>query len=574
MQLRRWQSKAREVVQGIRAQSGDRALIAAAPGTGKTLFTASLLADDFQAGIIDGAVIVGPSRAIKAQWQTALAQMGLKAVADIDNGTLDDRRARGMDLFDPARPINILTYQQVCAYPDLFAAVCARHRVFAVFDEIHHADDQAEFGNSLLIAFEDAVFKLSLSGTPATTKGSRLAFCTCRHDVSPDGKPVNVTVADYEFSYGEALQAGGTDDDPYVVRPMTFIRWNGRARWRYQSLANPEQITDRVFDGSRKSDSLTPLLDPELDSLKKMLRVALDELDEVRRHQSNAGMLITAQDADHCERIADMVRAFGINDVVIVRHDVPGAHKLIRDFDRGTQRVLVAIKMVAEGVDIRRLRVGVYASNVLTWMYFMQFVGRFIRWDPALSAGQFASVFIPEHVVLIEYAKKIEGMVLEAVITTDAEGGDAPSPATSIVIGKEGDGAMGGAIQHGLFYEASETDELKSWMRRAGVSVSITTAQKLWQAVNGRAPTVDAPSQDEPDESKRNDKLVGQIVLHARRKGRGDLTYETVNALANRHIGIPKKDKLTSVALLVQRRQFLQKFLLTLLRGEDDAAAS
>jgi hypothetical protein len=35
--------------------------------------------------------------------------------------------------------------------------------------------------------------------------------------------------------------------------------------------------------------------------------------------------------------------------------------------------------MISEGVDIPRLRVGVFASNVVTEMYFRQFCGRFVR---------------------------------------------------------------------------------------------------------------------------------------------------------------------------------------------------
>jgi superfamily II DNA or RNA helicase len=575
--LRRWQVNAREVVQTLRIGGLDRALIAAAPGTGKTLYTASLIADDLAAGVIGCAVIVTPSRAIKKQWRNTFREYGLKAIDDIDNATLDEHRARNLPMLDPARPIFIVTYQQICsgAAPETFAVLCARHKVFAVFDEIHHADDQAEFGQSLIAAFEDAIFKLSLSGTPATTKGSRLAFCNCERKVSEDGKHLNVTIADYTYSYGEALMATGAVDDPNVVRPVTFIRWNGQARWRYQNIANPDQFTERIFDGSRKTDSLAPLLDPDGDYFKKMLRAALDELEEVRQHHSNAGLLITTIDADHCEQIAELVRSFGIHDVVVVRYDMPGAHKLIEDFERGHQRVLVAIKMIAEGVNIVRLRVGVYASDAKTWMYFMQFIGRFIRWDSSLNAGQFASVFIPEHVTLLEYAKKIEQMVLEAIIPEKGPEGPTPGPQQTILIDRQSDGAMHGAIQHGELYETEQTEEIKAWLRRHNVVLNFADAWKLFHDMNWNSRPSQTPRQeDEPDESKRNDKLVGQIVMHAKRKGRTDLPYEIVNAWANRQVSIPKKDKLTSIEVLIRRREHLQRLLLSVLQGSDDAAAS
>src|SRR5699024_6163396 len=40
---------------------------------------------------------------------------------------------------------------------------------------------------------------------------------------------------------------------------------------------------------------------------------------------------------------------------------------------------IIAVKMIAEGVDIPRLMVGVYATNVSTSMFFNQVVGRFVR---------------------------------------------------------------------------------------------------------------------------------------------------------------------------------------------------
>ena len=41
--------------------------------------------------------------------------------------------------------------------------------------------------------------------------------------------------------------------------------------------------------------------------------------------------------------------------------------------------------MVSEGVDIPRLRVGVYATTARTELFFRQVIGRFIRVTPARS---------------------------------------------------------------------------------------------------------------------------------------------------------------------------------------------
>jgi superfamily II DNA or RNA helicase len=577
MQLRRWQQQALEVVESLRSRGQDRALIAACPGAGKTRFSATLLADWIAAGVIQCAVVVVPTRTLKGHWKRGLKARGLEAVLDVDNGTLEERRARGMDLFTD-KPVHIVTYQQVAAFPELFAAQCSRYRVCAVFDEVHHAADEAEFGQALIVGFEDATFKLSLSGTPFNTKGGNLAFCASRQVIGPMGERLNETITDYPYSYGEALRATGASDDPNVVRAVTFIKWNGYAKWRLFDAVRKEE-TERVFTGHTKTDPLGPLLDPELDNLKKMLRAALAELEEMRRHHANAAMLITAKDVDHCEDIARLVRGMGVPDVVTVVYDTPGALDVIEAFEAGHQRVLVAVKMISEGVDIKRLRVGVYASDVKTRMFFSQFIGRFLRWDGSLGEWQFASVFIPEHVTLIEYAREIERMVAEAVMANGrgpGEGPGVPSP-PRMVLEKTGDGAMHGAIQHGLFYEADITERLHAWMRRAGVNgqISISQADKLYKAWDGPlSPAEAAPECEKPSESRLNDKLVGRIVAVAKGMDRADLTFDKVQALANRAVGIPKKDKLTPQDVLVRRGQFLRELLASLYAGERDGAAS
>jgi superfamily II DNA or RNA helicase len=51
--------------------------------------------------------------------------------------------------------------------------------------------------------------------------------------------------------------------------------------------------------------------------------------------------------------------------------------------------------MVSEGVDIPRLRVGVYATTTTTELFFRQAVGRFVRWTPGVK-DQKAYLFIPD----------------------------------------------------------------------------------------------------------------------------------------------------------------------------------
>jgi hypothetical protein len=62
--------------------------------------------------------------------------------------------------------------------------------------------------------------------------------------------------------------------------------------------------------------------------------------------------------------------------------------------------------MVSEGVDIPRLRVGVYATNTVTELFFRQAVGRLVRWNARLTK-QAAYMFIPDDVRLRKFGAAI-----------------------------------------------------------------------------------------------------------------------------------------------------------------------
>jgi len=63
--------------------------------------------------------------------------------------------------------------------------------------------------------------------------------------------------------------------------------------------------------------------------------------------------------------------------------------------------------MVSEGVDIPRLRVGVYATTARTELFFRQVVGRFIRRSPA-PRRQMSFLFLPSDITLKALAGRIE----------------------------------------------------------------------------------------------------------------------------------------------------------------------
>jgi superfamily II DNA or RNA helicase len=119
----------------------------------------------------------------------------------------------------------------------------------------------------------------------------------------------------------------------------------------------------------------------------------------------DAGGLVIATDQDTARAYAALLRQVTGEPAVVVLSDDDTASDRIEDFAAGTQRWMVAVRMVSEGVDVPRLAVGVYATSTSTPLFFAQAVGRFVR---ARRRGETASIFLPSVPVLLNLAAELE----------------------------------------------------------------------------------------------------------------------------------------------------------------------
>jgi hypothetical protein len=127
---------------------------------------------------------------------------------------------------------------------------------------------------------------------------------------------------------------------------------------------------------------------------------------ELRETHPEAGGLAVAMNQQHARFIAQLMRdRIGVDPAIVVS-DEDGASRRIGGFARSRDPWIVAVHMVSEGVDIPRLRVGVFASNVNTEMYFRQFCGRFVR-TQRLGGKQHAFVYLPDDPRLRELASRV-----------------------------------------------------------------------------------------------------------------------------------------------------------------------
>lgn len=379
--LREWQHRAWST---YTAQNQRDFLCVATPGAGKTTFALRVAHDS----ILEHpsrlrVVLVAPSDQLKRQWAKAAARTcGIQLQTDWVSSD-----GRETDDFDGM----VVTYQAVAAAPHVFRAEAARKPTLVIFDEIHHAGERLTWGERIRLAFEPAYRRLLLSGTPFRTDGKMIPFVTYDGDQC---------VADFTYSYKHALQDG-------VCRAVLFPRFDGEMRWWSDGGMQTATFRDELSE-EEASRRLRTALDPSGSWLRDVLRDANRQLDEIRAgNDPKAGALVVCKDQAHARATADLLRAIsGIAPTVAVSED-PAASDLIERFGRSDDRWIVAVRMVSEGVDIPRLRVGVYATNVISRLFFRQVVGRLVRKQTDIDE-QVAHLFIPDDDILAQYAAQIK----------------------------------------------------------------------------------------------------------------------------------------------------------------------
>ncbi|GAB3846925.1 hypothetical protein GCM10029963_27490 [Micromonospora andamanensis] len=161
--LRAWQRKA--LVEYLRRRGEDFVAVAT-PGAGKTTFALRIAAELLADGSVEAVTVVAPTEHLKTQWADAAARVGIQLDAAFRNADLHSSAD-----FHGA----VVTYAQVGMAPQVHRRRTMTRRTLVILDEIHHAGDSRTWGDGVKAAFEPAVRRLMLTGTPSgpTTTPSR-----------------------------------------------------------------------------------------------------------------------------------------------------------------------------------------------------------------------------------------------------------------------------------------------------------------------------------------------------------------------------------------------------------------
>ncbi len=360
-------------------------LAVATPGAGKTRFALRLAHQLFEARIIQLLFIVCPTAHLRRQWADKSHEVGMQIDPKWENtdGTISTDY-RGV----------AITYQFLAsgANSHIIRRLCSRQDTLVIFDEIHHAGDEKPWGNRLREAFEPARYRLLLTGT---------AFRSDNHTIPYVRYDQNYSVSDFTYSYSDALRDG-------VCRPVFFPSYEGNMEWLSRKGQHVSATFADKLSEEQAAERLKTALDPNGNWLKKVITEAHERLMEIRDGEHrDAGGLIIAMDQRHAERISKLVHQITGESPRLAISDIPDASGEIDRFANAKSCWIVAVKMISEGVDIPRLRVLVYATNITSVLFFRQAVGRVVRMINGLEE-QSALFYMPAEEILLNYAHSIK----------------------------------------------------------------------------------------------------------------------------------------------------------------------
>ncbi|MCH8613527.1 DEAD/DEAH box helicase [Arsenicicoccus dermatophilus] len=430
--LRAWQAEALERYLTDRPRDF---LAVATPGAGKTTYALRVATELLRRGVVRRITVVAPTEHLKVQWAEAAARVGIQLDPTFTNAAGAHNKA-----FDGVA----LTYAQVATKPQLHKARTEAAPTLVILDEIHHGGDNKSWGDAIREAFEPAARRLALTGTPFRSDTNPIPFV--RYEEGPDG--IRRSASDYSYGYAEALRDG-------VVRPVLFMAYGGAMRWRTRA---GDELAARLGEPLTKdltAHAWRTALSPQGEWIPSVLRAADKRLTEVRRHVPDAGALVIATNQTNARAYARLLHELTGEKPTVVLSDDAGASKRIETFASSTDRWMVAVRMVSEGVDVPRLAVGVYATSTSTPLFFAQAVGRFVR---ARKRGEVASVFLPSVPTLLEHAARLEEERDHALDRPKKPGEEEPLWAEEDGLLEEANRAEGASDELQGSFEALESD--------------------------------------------------------------------------------------------------------------------
>lgn len=385
--LRQWQVECSENALQKFRENRQHFFCQATPGSGKTVLAATVASRLLNDDMVDLVLCFSPSLTVSAGIKKTFSQ------------TLNCTFNGGLGSIGQS-----LTYQSIQFLNDEFWETLRNHRVFVVFDEIHHCsgaelENANVWGQQVLTKIQGlATYTLAMSGTP--WRSDSLPIVMGEYS-DPDGQ----LLVDFQYPLKEAI------DDGVCRTPKIVLVDNEQL-----SVSSSEKVESfsSILEMLKQTKASYQSVIHNQEAMEYLLGLGCDRLAKVRMDSSNAGGLVVAASVQHAQAIKDILSLkFGQTvSIVTYRHEEPLAE--IDRYRQSDSQWIVSVGMISEGTDIPRLQVCCHMSSVKTELYFRQVLGRILRVDSLMAQQAWLFTFAEQN--LIQFAERIEDDIPESCL--------------------------------------------------------------------------------------------------------------------------------------------------------------
>ncbi|KAB2824226.1 DEAD/DEAH box helicase [Aliivibrio finisterrensis] len=383
--LRKWQLECSEIALQKYKTNQNHFFCQATPGAGKTVLAATIASRLLQDDMIDLVLCFSPSLAVSDGIKRTFSQ------------TLNCTFNGGLGSIGQS-----LTYQSIQFLNGEFWRTLRNHRVFVVFDEIHHCsgleiENANVWGQQVLTKVQGlATYTLAMSGTP--WRSDSLPIVMGEYS-DPDG----VLLVDYQYTLKQAIA------DKVCRSPKIVLVDN-----EHLSVTSDKKVESftSILEMIKQTKTSYQSVIHNQEAMEYLLSLGCKKLADIRSHAPEAGGLVVASSVNHAQTIKEILSQKYAQTVVIVtyRHEEPLAE--IDRYRQNNTQWIVSIGMISEGTDIPRLQVCCHMSSVKTELYFRQVLGRILRMSGAVNQQAWLFTFAEQS--LIEFAERIEQDIPES----------------------------------------------------------------------------------------------------------------------------------------------------------------
>ncbi|MDE1337299.1 DEAD/DEAH box helicase family protein [Vibrio aestuarianus subsp. cardii] len=394
--LRKWQVECSEKALQKFKSNQSHFFCQATPGAGKTVLAATVASRLLHDDMVDLVLCFSPSLTVSDGIKRTFAE------------TLNCTFNGGLGSIGQS-----LTYQSIQFLNDDFWKALRNHRVFVVFDEIHHCsgsdlENANVWGQQVLTKIQRlATYTLAMSGTPWRSDSLPIVM-------SEYSDPEGQILVDYQYTLKQAIA-------DKVCRAPKLVLVDSENL----SVSNNEKVESfsSILEMLKQTKTSYQIVIHNQEAMEYLLGLGCKKLAEIRSQSPSAGGLVVAASVQHAQTIKKILTQKYSQTVAIVtyRHEEPIAE--IEHYRQSDTQWIVSVGMISEGTDIPRLQVCCHMSSIKTELYFRQVLGRILRVNGTINQQAWLFTFAEQS--LIEFSERIEQDIPEscmfAMMTSQTE---------------------------------------------------------------------------------------------------------------------------------------------------------